>query len=113
MQDKEGLGGFQVLSADRLGRLRDDRNDTYCRPVRVTCSNVQLKWRILKKSKGFTNSKNGNENIFIDLDLTKKERLKDKELRKELKARKENGEDNLVIKKGVIVDLPRSKFYVY
>ena len=56
-----------------------------------------------KLNTGVTNK---NEKVYINHDLTPKEREAEKLLRDELRERRENGEEDLVIRNGRIVRRP-------
>ena len=103
----EDISDGRILSAERIGPVKENElrrgESMYCRPVRITCPDTMTKWKILKKSKSLRNSKKGYNQIFIDLDLTKSQRIKEKELRDELRRRRDDGERNIGIKKGKIV----------
>lgn len=111
MFEDEELHNVSITSVERLGRIRNARgngtgDNAYVRPVKISCQDMKSKWEILALNKKLRVSNKGYQNIFIDPDLTAQQRSKDKELRQELKRRKENGEENLIIKKGEIIVRP-------
>ena len=65
------------------------------RPLLIKVTDTKEKWYILGKAKNLRDSEIYSK-IFISKDMTIEERQKDKELRAELKERKENGEDCLI-----------------
>lgn len=79
-------------------------NDAPNRPLLVKMSSEKDKWKIISKSRAVTKEK--YKGIYLNPDLTKSEREEQFLLRKELRERRDNGEQ-IIIKKGVIV--PRSK----
>ena len=67
--------------------------------------NESQKRQILSKAKTLRNSTEWNR-VYISPDLTPKERAENKKLRDELKRRRNEGEANLIIRKGVITTRP-------
>ena len=84
----------------RLGKRFEGKN----RLTKVVLDSVKSKRMILGAAKKLRESDAWN-NIYVTPDLSPKEREKNKQLRAELKKRKEDGEDSLVIRKGKIVQL--------
>ena len=86
----------------RLGKRNTDRPRLLL--VTLSCERSKIlttAWRLKNNSKW--------ENTYIDPDRTLQEREEHKALRRELKRRREAGEDNLVIRDGAIVKLPWHK----
>ena len=71
------------------------------RPLKVTFSNIDIKREVLSKSKLLNAGK--HKNVFINPDLTPKQREQDRKLRIELKERRDAGEKDAQIKRGKIV----------
>lgn len=82
-----------VLSVARIGKPSSKRS----RLVRVTLSDSEMKMSILKNSKSLRSS-NSYRHIFVNNDLTFKQREEQKALRDELKTRRGNGEDVVIYK---------------
>ena len=87
-----------VLSNRRIGSRLDNSKP---RLLRIQCSNREIKESILHKSKDLRKN-DSFKNIYINPDLTKMERLKNKALREELRLRKNSGEDVLIHRGKVI-----------
>lgn len=88
---------FQINKVIRIGRF----NEEYPRPILVEMRSEKEKWHILGKAKDLRNSYEFG-NIYINRDMTAQELKNDKELREELKYRKQNGEQ-CMIKNGQII----------
>ena len=87
-----------ITSMVRLGRSSGDR----ARLLQVTLDKEQHKHSIMKMATKLRKSQRWNT-IYVTPDLTFKEREVNKALRDELKRRKANGEQNLIIKRGRII----------
>ena len=86
----------------RVGKSLPDKS----RLMIVTLINESTKYDILKLAPQLRSTANYS-NIYINPDMTQKEREKGKLLREELAARKRAGETNLTIRKGKIVPFDR------
>ena len=75
----------------------------------VTLKDEETKWEVLKASKALRNSENDiAKNIFINKDMTQKEREKNRILREELKSRRAQGQNVKIVKgKCVILEDPK------
>ena len=102
----EGLGleDVAVESTIRLGKREEEKT----RLLRVTVESVKVKRSILQKAKKLRESEKW-KSVFITPDLSPKERKRNKELRDELKRRTDEGEEDLVIRRGKIVKIQGSK----
>ena len=87
----------------RVGKKLPDKP----RLMIVTLNNESTKYDILKLAPQLRSTAKYS-NIYINPDMTQKEREKGKALREELAARKRAGETNLTIRKGKIVPYDRS-----
>ena len=96
----EVLGSSDVVieKSMRVGKVRSDNK----RLLRVTLTNEAQKYELLKQSRTLRGSAKFKE-IFIQPDLTYAQRQTDFHLRRELRSRRENGED-VIIHKGKIVE---------
>lgn len=92
----------QYLQVHRLGRPRMDKP----RPLRVSGFTVGQKAQVLRSAKSLRN-RDGYKDIFINPDLTPHQQREANALRAELKQRRGNGENDLVIHSGKII--PRSQ----
>ena len=86
----------------RLGR----RNDSKPRPLLISLEDVLARGSILFQSGKLFNF-DQHKNVYIAPDRTKMEREKHRKLVDELKCRRSSGEQNLVIRNGVIVSIIR------
>ena len=93
------IEGTKAVKAVRLGARKDNRP----RLLLITMDCERSKWRILNQAAGLRSSTKWKE-VYICPDLTAKEREANKKLREELKRRRANGEKNLMIKRGQIVE---------
>ena len=101
----EGLGleDIAIESTIRLGKREEQKT----RLLRVTVESVKVKRDILQRAKKLRESEKWKK-VFITPDLSPKERMRNKELREELKRRTDEGED-LVIRRGKITKIQSSK----
>ena len=89
----------QISNLFRVGKKTDK-----IRPLIVKYNTLEDKNEILKKS-GYLTIKSGNEvrPIFVSIDRTINQRESHKKLVKELKERRDNGEENIVIRNDKII----------
>jgi len=85
------------LQIHRLGKPRDGRP----RPLRITGFTVGQKLQVVRSARSLRNSDN-YKNVFVNSDLTPRQQREARALRVELKQRRENGENDLVIYNGKI-----------
>ena len=81
------------------------------RLLKVTISNTHVQKQVLKQAKNLKSC--GSETmskVFITPDLTLQEREENRKLRDELKARRDKGETDLVIRNGKIVQKQEHNF---
>ena len=100
LKDEFRLTGVQVEKYVRLGRPNVERPRP--RLLLVVLKDFQSKREILRKAKDLRDSTTWG-NIYISPDLTPKERELNKSLRMELRERKQNGETDIIIRRGQIV----------
>lgn len=93
------IDNIEFLKCIRLGKPVEDKS----RPLLISLADTTIKSNILRKASKLRKSTQYS-GVFITPDMTKKEREAAKELRKELKRRKSQGEDNLIIRRGKIVE---------
>lgn len=90
----------QVNSTARLGAKRPDNKP---RLLKVTFNSKEVRDRVLREAKSLKDLTDANiKSLFIVPDLTPRERVEDKKLRAELKARRDQGEQDLFIRRGKI-----------
>ncbi len=100
----EGAMELETANINSAIRLGKKDSEGRVRLLKVTVDSVKSKREILinaKKLRGIGKWKN----IFVTPDLAPKERQQNKELREELKKRREDGEDGLVIRRGKITHI--------
>ena len=89
----------QTPQTIRLGKSNDR---TKSRPIKIECETMDQKYMMLKRSKALARQESTRD-VYIGPDLTRKERLANKDLRDELKARRARGEENIAIRRNEIV----------
>ena len=85
----------------RLGSSNEDNKQPL---VKMVCENADQKYKIQKNSRRLATC-DRTEERYIGPDLTRKERVSNKQMRDELKERRERGEANLTIRGNKIVSL--------
>ena len=90
----------------RLGKKKPAEGERP-RPLRLKMSSVKAKWDAIKITKNINIGKDVKDRIFINPDLSKEEREAQKALRAQLKARKDAGETDIMIKGDKIVKKPQ------
>ena len=94
-----------ILNARRLGGFK--KNSDKPRPLRIEFKNLDTKRDVLTNAKKFRNSNvNIAKNIFINPDLTEKQRENDKILREKMWSQRQMGK-NVIIKRGQLVEVDR------
>ena len=92
--------GCEVESCCRLGKRVEGKN----RLVKVTVKSVSMKRSVLQEARKLRQSEDAIlKKVYITPDLSVKDREVQKKLQKELRERRDNGEENLVIRRGQIV----------
>lgn len=90
----------------RLGKI--DSSSAVVRPIKVMLTSEQARDRVLAQAKNLY-GKTKFKKVFIQQDLTVKQREKRRELVQQLKQRKQNGETNLIIVQDrIVVRRPKS-----
>ena len=98
--DDIGAGPVDIVDVVRLGARSSDKS----RPLRVQFKDLSHKRSVLVKAKKLRESSSSTfKEVFINPGLSFKERQAQRELRKELAARKEKGEIGIFICRGRIV----------
>ena len=98
--DSIGAGPIDIVDVVRLGAKASNKP----RPLRVQLSNLSHRRSILAKAKKLRESSSSIfKEVFINPDLSLKERQAQRELRQELAKRKESGETGIFIRRGRIV----------
>ena len=98
VNDGLNLKNIEIEEIFRIGK----REINKVRPIIVKFKNVEQKWDTIKMSK-LLNGKEAYRNIRIYPDLTRAERVVEKNLLDELKKKKEQGELDWTIRKGKLV----------
>ena len=96
-----GIEEVDIMKAIRLGK-KDAETSGKNRLLKITVENITKKREILSNAKKLREV-NAWKGIYINPDLTPKERETNKILREDLKRRKDNGEVDLVIRRGKII----------
>ena len=95
-----GIAPVDIADVTRLGAKVANKS----RPLRVQLNNLSQRRSVLSNAKKLRNSSSRSfKEIFINPDLSPKERQAQKELRSELARRKEAGESGIFIRRGRIV----------
>jgi hypothetical protein len=87
----------------RLGKESEDQN-VKLRPIKLVLASEEQKEKVLRQAKNLKGKTEGWDKVYIHQDLTPKQRQKRNMLLKELKTRKAQGEENLLIRNGKIVN---------
>lgn len=97
---------LRMAKVIRLGKIIQERenNPPRPRPLLVKFESTSDRWNLLKNARNMKDISEDLQRVNIAPDLNKEEREKDKKLRDELKHRRDNGERNLIIRKGEIVE---------
>ena len=113
MFHEAGVQNIQVEHTVRLGEKAADSAQNH-RPMKVVLDSVDSKVELLKKAKNLRLSQVGGwSRVFVHQDLTPKQREARKPLVAELKARKAQGEENLIIFNGKVVRKRGSQLVVF
>lgn len=100
IQERVSINSTDIVNVFRLGQ----RQDSKVRPLLVKFKDEAKKWEVLRCAKNLRLFKNNvSYPLFMTTDKTPKEQQVQKDLLKELRERKMNGEENLVIKNSSII----------
>lgn len=103
LEERVTISSGEVVNITRLGRKEDNK----VRPLLIKFKNEEKKWEVLKSSKGLRLLRdNVSYPLFMSVDRTLKEQQSRKILLKELRERKNNGEENLMIRNNSIIKKP-------
>ena len=94
------VSSFEIVKIFRIGRKTETVDTVRQRPMLIKFSEESEKWSILKGAKELRNAEGWRKKIGISLDLCKEDREKDKKLRAELKAKRDNNERGWYIRAG-------------
>jgi hypothetical protein len=103
-----GVQQVEVNEMNRIGRNRgrptgeDEDEEVKPRLIRVVLKSKQSKYEILRGANKLKESVDFR-NVFISPDQTRMQRIASAKLRQELKSRRQNGKQDLVIFKGEII----------
>lgn len=90
-----------IIEIRRLGKYNAQGTNANPRPLLVKMTDTHIKWNIIKNGKKLRDVRNHMiSKLRIVPDLTRKEREADKKLKEELKAKRDVGETDWIIKKG-------------
>lgn len=89
----------QSFKTQRIGKIVPQRP----RLIRIKCDRLEVKYDMLRKAKELRKS-DFFRKVYIAPDLTPIQQNYQKKLRDELKKRREDGESNLMIHRGKIID---------
>lgn len=92
-----------VNSVVRLGKKPEEPN-AKPRPVKLAIASEEQKKKILRSAKNLKSKKDGGwDKVYLQQDLTPKQRITRQQLVQELKTRQSHGEKDLMIANGKIV----------
>ena len=94
------VSNFEIVKMFRIGRKMESDGSVRPRPILIKLSDENEKWSLLKGAKELRNAEGWRKKIGISLDLCKEDREKDKKLREDLKAKRDNNERGWYIKAG-------------
>ena len=97
-QFKIKIENIRIVKTARLGRINPEKP----RPLLVSLSDSSSRRYLLQNSKILRGNPEYNK-VYISPDLSPKEREANKKLQMELRQRRQDGETNLIIRKGKIV----------
>lgn len=103
LAEEIGVNDLAPKEVSRIGRVDPAKP----RLLRFKCEDIDTRRQMLRDSKNLRKSDHF-QGIYINPDLTKYQRIRDAELRKEVKKRRGGGE-NVGIRRGQIVDLTDNK----
>ena len=112
--DKVGLATKDIVQITRIGTVTTNTNQI--RPIKLTFANMDKRLEILHNNKNlildgdfdmcdasFCQDKAKHKHIYVTTDKTTLQRETEKKLREELKARKAQGETDLIIRNYKII----------
>lgn len=99
-----GVGDFAIEKVVRLGKRGNNRPERP-RPTLVKLKEEKSKWDIIKNAKKLRDNQNHEiKRIGISLDMTEKEREKNRRLREELREKRAGG-GRWIIKQGEVINI--------
>lgn len=105
------MDSTKPLELIRLGKgvRKNQHGNTIPRPLLIKLNSEQEKWKVIKEAnKPENRTKPELKNISIKPDLTKTQRDEEFQLRSELRQRKAEGEQDLVIRGGKIIEATKN-----
>ena len=102
MINKKFNCNVKIEDCTRLGRTFEGR--TKPRPVRISVPDFETKRNILEAARKLKNDVKYS-NVYISPDLTKSKRQSAYELRQEKRSREQNGETDLIIRPGKVINV--------
>ena len=103
-----GVKDLELKEVHRIGRISGAPG---LRLLRFKCVTIDKKFSLLRSAKTLRSS-SSYKGIYINNDLTRAQRLKNKELRMELKRRREAGEE-VIIHHGCVVNTKEVKDKIF
>ena len=104
-----GVGSVDIAEVVRLGVITVNK----IRPLRVQFTNLSHRRSVLANTKRLRDFSSGVfKGIYINPDLSVKERQAQRELRLELTRRKQNGESGIFIRGGRIIKFTRTENHI-
>ena len=103
MVQELNISGTEITNYIRLGQT----NPYKPRPLLITVKDIEKRQALLINGKNLRSSTTYFKDVYISPDYTPKEREQNKKLVEELRYRRNNGEDNLMIRLGKLIQ--RSK----
>ena len=95
----------QTSQPTQLGKLNDRGRSRKSNFKEIECEHTDQKYMMLKRSKALARQESTHD-AYIGPNLTRKEKLANKGLRAELKARRARGKENFLIRRNEIVTAP-------
>ena len=99
-EEEMKVTSFYLQRSFRIGKKSEDNNKP--RPLLVELGSEKEKWAVIGKTANLRNSTKFGV-IYVNRDMTKDEQELEKQLREELKGKREQGEEGWKIKKGKVV----------
>lgn len=96
------ITGTEITKFMRLGQIQQNK----ARPVLISIKDTEQRDAFLARSKKLRTANSYFNNVYIAPDYTPKERDENRKLVEQLRARRNNGEEFLTIRRGKIIKVP-------